>query len=361
MGNTGLVSAASLDDMWKALSTRDARYDASFVYAVRSTRVYCRPSCPARKPRPDQVVFFSSPADAADAGFRACLRCKPGKSDPIVTKIAEVSAHIDAHPEDPLTLKALGGRFGVSPYHLQKSFKRVTGVTPRQYAEGARMKNLKLRLKRGGSVRQSTYDSGRSSTGWLYEGSEPKLGMQASTYKAGGKGERISYSIVTCSLGHLLVAGTARGICMVGVGDSADAMIAALKEEYPAAALTSQSANVSAWVRAIVDYTEGKGDGRMRQLPLEIQATAFQRLVWNELRSIPAGSTRTYSEVAERIGQPRAVRAVARACATNPVALVIPCHRVVGKDGSLTGYRWGVDRKRALLRIEEHPFAEPEG
>ncbi len=342
------------------MSSRDARYDGSFVYAVRSTGVYCRPSCASRKPRPHQVAFFSSPREAGSAGFRACLRCKPDEANPIVTKIAKISAHIDAHPEDLLTLKSLSERFGVSPYHLQKSFKRILGVTPRQYAEGARLNKLKGQLKRGDSVRRSAYDAGLSSTGWLYGGKGMKLGMEASAYKEGGLGKQISYSIVPCSLGYLLVAGTAKGVCMVGVDDSEIGVLAALKKEYPRATLVRRPNKISTWVQAVVDYVDGRGDGRLRQLPLEIQATAFQCRVWNELRSIPAGSTRTYSQIAERLGQPRAVRAVARACAANPVALVIPCHRVIGKDGSLTGYRWGVERKRALLRIEEASVAEPE-
>ena len=346
--------------MWRALSTRDSRYDGSFVYAVRSTGVYCRPSCASRKAHPHQVVFFSSPREAANAGFRACLRCKPDEINPIVAKVAKISAYMDAHPEGPLTLKTLSERFGVSPYHLQKSFKRIMGVTPRQYAEGARLNKLKEQLRRGDSLRRSAYDAGISSTGWLYGDKGMKLGMEASAYKKGGLGKRISYSVVPCSLGYLLVAGTVMGVCMVGVGDSESAMLSALKKEYPRATLARQPNKISRWVRAVIDYTEGRGDARLRQLPLEIQATAFQRRVWNELRSIPAGSTRTYSQIAESLGQPRAVRAVARACATNPVALVVPCHRVVGKDGSMTGYRWGVERKRALLQIEEASVAEPE-
>jgi len=345
--------------MWRALHSRNSRCDGLFVYGVRSTGVYCKPSCPAKKPRIDQVVFFSSPRDAASAGFRACLRCVPDGASPVVKKIAEVSAHIDAHPEDALTLKALGEMFGISPYHLQRSFKRLTGVSPHEYAEGARLKKLKLLLKRGESVRQSTYEAGRSSTGWLYEGSKTKLGMVASAYKNGGAGRRISYSIVRSSLGYLLVAGTTDGICMVGLGDSQGAMAAALREEYPRAILARQPDNVSDWVRAIVGYIESGEDSLMKRLPLHIQATAFQRRVWTELRNIPDGSTRSYSEIAQTIHRPRAVRAVARACATNPAALVIPCHRVVGKDGSLGGYRWGVDRKRALLRIEEEFVAKP--
>jgi AraC family transcriptional regulator, regulatory protein of adaptative response / methylated-DNA-[protein]-cysteine methyltransferase len=350
--------AVSLDGMWKALSERDLRYDGSFVYAVRSTTIYCRPSCASRKPRPDRVVFFSGPREAQKAGFRACLRCKPDKLDPIVTRISAIGSYMDSHPDDHLTLKTLGERFKISPYHLQRSFKRVTGISPRQYAEGARLNKLKLHLKRGESVRRSTYEAGRSSTGWLYRGKRMKLGMEASSYKTGGRGRRIAYSIVPCALGQLLVAGTAKGICMVGVGDSEKAMITALRAEYPNASLSNQAGNMSKWIRIIVDYLEGEGDDRLRQLPIEIRATVFQRQVWNELCSIPAGATRTYSEVAERIGRPRAVRAVARACATNPVAIIIPCHRVIGKDGSLTGYRWGADRKLSLLRIDETPLAE---
>ena len=352
------TSKPSQDDMWRALEKRDARYDGLFVYGVISTRVFCRPSCPSRKPRPLQVVFFSKPDDASRAGFRACRRCKPDETDPILSKIVRISAHMDAHPEESSTLKALGERFKVSPYHLQRSFKRVMGVSPRQYAEGARLKHLKGRLKEGDSVRRSSYDSGVHSTGWLYGPKGMKLGMEASAYRQGGRGRRIAYSIPPCSLGYLLVAGTDKGVCMVGLGHSEDEMLTALKKEYPNAMLARQPEEISRWVQAIVDFIDGKGDGRMKQLPIEIRGTAFQRRVWNELRSIPAGSTRTYSQVAASLGQPDAVRAVARACATNPVALVIPCHRVIGKDGSPTGYRWGLERKEALLRIEESRVAE---
>jgi len=340
------------------LSARDNRYDGLFVYGVLSTRVYCRPSCSSRKPQPHQVVLFSNPKEASEEGFRACLRCKPDETEPIVAKIARICAHIDAHPERVLTLKALGEAFGLGPHHLQRSFKRIMGVSPRQYAEGARLKKLKRQLREGDSVRRSTYDAGMSSTGWLYESRGPKLGMAASSYRQGGSGRRVAYSVSPCSLGYLLVAGTEKGVCMVGLGGSEREMLGALRKEYPRATLVPEPREIANWVKAVVDYIDGRGDDRLSQIPLEIRATAFQRRVWNELRSIPIGSTKTYGEVAKSLGQPRAVRAVARACATNPVALVIPCHRVIGKDGSLTGYRWGVERKKALLRIEEGQVAE---
>jgi AraC family transcriptional regulator, regulatory protein of adaptative response / methylated-DNA-[protein]-cysteine methyltransferase len=354
-------STLSLDEMWDATRRRDGAFDGVFFYGVRSTGVYCIPSCPSRRPRPDQVRFFSSRAEAVNLGFRACRRCRPDAADPIVSKVKAICDHIDSHPGESLTLDALGRTFQVSPFHLQRSFKRIVGLTPRQYAEGARLRSLRRDLKKGSSVRQSTYDVGRSSTGWLYERGESKLGMHASAYKSGGLGRRIYFSLVPCSLGRLLVAGTEDGVCMVGIGDSDESMVAALKTEYPNGTLLREDERVSAWVGTIVGYLEGRGDGRMRRLPLGIQATAFQLSVWNELRAIPAGSISTYSEIADRIGRPEAVRAVARACATNPVALVIPCHRVVGKDGSMRGYRWGVERKKALLRIEGAPLAESEG
>lgn len=355
---SGQILSGSVEGMWKAVSDRDPRYDGSFYYAVKSTGIYCRPSCASRKPSPEQVVFFRNARDAALDGFRPCRRCCPDGETPLVKRVIEVSSYIDAHPDEDLTLGSLSKRFGISAYHLQRSFKQVAGVTPRQYAEGSRLNRLKVQLKRGESVRSSTYGSGHVSTGWIYEGPEPRLGMEAGSYKRGGAGKRISFSIVRSSLGHLLVASTTRGVCMVALGDSRSSMVSALRAEYPNASLVPEAESGSAWVQAVVDYIEGKGDGPLRRLPVELQGTAFQRKVWNELRAIPRGSTKSYSQIAERIGRPRAVRAVARACATNPVAVVIPCHRVIGKDGSLKGYRWGAARKKALLRIDGKEIAD---
>jgi AraC family transcriptional regulator of adaptative response/methylated-DNA-[protein]-cysteine methyltransferase len=351
------MRATNPEELWQAVQSRDAGFDGAFVFAVRSTGIYCRPSCPARRPRREQVIFFSLPEAAKQAGFRACRRCHPEKAnagDPQVELAQRVCRYIEAHLDDsleePLTLAVLGAQMGVSQYHLQRVFKRIMGITPRQYAEACRLGQLKTRLKGGESVTSAMYNVGYGSSSRLYERAPAQLGMTPATYRRGGRGMHINYTVVNCPLGRLLVAATERGICAVSLGDSDATLEAVLLSEYPAAEIRRDSRVLDEWVDILLRHLSGQQPHL--DLPLDIQATAFQWRVWEELRAIPYGRTRSYSEIARAMGRPTAVRAVARACATNPVALVIPCHRVVREDNAFGGYRWGLERKRALLAQE---------
>jgi AraC family transcriptional regulator, regulatory protein of adaptative response / methylated-DNA-[protein]-cysteine methyltransferase len=346
-------SPAAMDDdtRWQAVLTRDRRCDGCFVFAVRSTGIYCRPSCPARRPRRAQVRFFAGPQDAERAGFRPCRRCQPrDTAAPEVELVRQVCRYIEDHPYGPVTLTALGTHVGVGPSHLQRLFKSIMGVTPRQYVEARRLERFKDQLREGDAVAGALYDAGYRSSSQLYTQAPARLGMTPTTYRKGGKGMDIMYTTTASPLGSLLVAATERGLCAVRFGESVADLEQALVREFPAATIRRDDAALRPWVDALVRYL----DGRQSQLdlPLDVQATAFQSRVYEALRAIPYGSTRSYSQVARAIGQPTAVRAVAHACATNPVALVIPCHRVVRDDGSLGGYRWGVERKRSLLTQE---------
>jgi AraC family transcriptional regulator of adaptative response/methylated-DNA-[protein]-cysteine methyltransferase len=346
-------SPAVMDDdaRWQAVLARDRRCDGRFVFAVRSTGIYCRPSCPARRPRRAQVRFFTDPEDAERAGFRRCRRCQPRDTvAPEVGVVWQVCRYIEDHPDGPTTLTALGAHVGVSPSHLQRLFKSIMGVTPRQYVEARRLERFKDQLREGDAVTGALYDAGYRSSSQLYTQALAHLGMTPTTYRKGGKGMEIMYTTTASPLGSLLVAATERGLCTVRFGESIADLEQALVREFPAATIQRDDAALRPWVDALVRYL----DGRQPQLdlPLDVQATAFQSRVYEALRAIPYGSTRSYSQVAQAIGRPTAVRAVAHACATNPVALVIPCHRVVRDDGSLGGYRWGVERKRSLLTQE---------
>jgi AraC family transcriptional regulator of adaptative response/methylated-DNA-[protein]-cysteine methyltransferase len=342
----------SIDPRWSAVLTRDRRFDGAFVFGVRSTGVYCRPSCPARRPRRENVVFFPVPDAAEEAGFRSCKRCRPRDSaeNPQAALVRRVCRHIDAHTDEPVTLESLGSAFGASPHHLQRTFKKLMGISPRQYADARRLGAFKARVKGGQDVTGATYEAGYGSSSRLYERADAQLGMTPATYRRGGRGMTISYTIVDSPLGRLLVGATDRGVSSVCLGDADAPLETALREEYPAASLHRDDTGLGQWVRGIVDLAAGRA--LKSELPVDIQATAFQRRVWEALRRIPRGQTRSYGEIARALGQPKAARAVARACATNPVALVIPCHRVVGERGALSGYRWGVERKRALLERE---------
>ena len=335
---------------WQAVLARDIHADGTFVFAVRSTGIYCRPSCPARRPQREQVVFFPVPEAAEMAGFRACLRCKPREITPQVELVQHICRHIEANPEGQLTLAALSAHVSVSPHHLQRIFKRIMGITPRQYAEARRLGQLKAQLREGEAVTRALYDAGYSSSSRLYEQAPARFGMTPGVYRQGGKGMSINYTIVDCPLGRLLVAATDRGICAVSLGDCDATLEAALSSEYPAAEIDFDENSFSHWVSALLSHLGSQQP--YLDLPLDVQATAFQWRVWEELQTIPYGSTRSYSNIAQRLGHPKAARAVARACAANPVALVIPCHRVVREDGSEGGYRWGMERKRLLLAQE---------
>jgi len=339
---------------WRAALERNADFDGVFVFAVRSTGIYCRPSCPSRRAARKHVVFFPLADDAEAAGFRPCRRCRPREAasrNPRVELVHRVCRAIEASPDGALSLRALGARTGVSPYHLQRTFKSVMKITPRQYADSLRMEGLKRRLRQGQDVAGATYDAGFGSSSRLYERASGHLGMTPATYRRGGRGMDIGYSIVDCALGRLLVAATERGVCAVSLGDSDSVLEAALRAEYPNAQIHPDESR-GKWVSALLSHLNGSQP--TLTLPVDLQATAFQRRVWEELRRIPSGATRSYSQVARAIGRPTAVRAVARACATNPVSVVIPCHRVVREDGSLAGYRWGLKRKRALLDKEKN-------
>jgi AraC family transcriptional regulator of adaptative response/methylated-DNA-[protein]-cysteine methyltransferase len=343
------------ENYWQAVLARDSRSDGSFVYAVRSTGIYCNPSCPSRRPQRDQVIFFPVPEAAEKAGFRPCRRCRPRETtaqEPQVELVQRVSRYIEQHLDSPLSLADLGTEVHVSQYHLQRVFKRVMGITPRQYAAARRLGQLKAQLKEGEPVTRALYDVGYGSSSRLYEQAPSQLGMTPTTYRRGGLGMRITYAIVDCPLGRLLVAATEKGICAISLGDSDAVLEAALFAEYPAAEIShdGDGINLSRLVDTLISHLNGQQPHL--DLPLDVQATAFQRRVWEELRSIPYGSTRSYSQVARSLGEPKATRAVARACATNPVPLVIPCHRVVREDGNPGGYRWGSERKQRLLEQE---------
>ncbi len=354
---------------WRAVQARDARLDGKFVYAVRSTGIYCRPWCPSRRPRRAQVSFFAQPEAAERRGFRPCRRCQPqeavlGPSDklpllalrasranPQAELVQRVCRYIEAHLEGPLTLAALAAKAGIGPHQLQRAFERVMRITPRQYADALRLGRLKKQLRKGDDVTTALYEAGYGSSSRLYERSDAQLGMTPATYRRGGQGMRIGYTIVDSPLGRLLVGATSRGISAVSLGDSDGQLETALREEYPKAEVHRDTDGLSQWVRALLRHLNGQ-QPRL-ELPVDVQATAFQRRVWEALRAIPYGTTRSYSQIARSLGRPTATRAVARACATNPASVVIPCHRVVREDGHLGGYRWGLERKRALLEREK--------
>lgn len=337
------------DPRWQAVLKRDASQDKAFVYAVTSTGVFCRPSCPSRKPVRERVRFFDNAAQAASAGFRACMRCKP--TEDASTKMQEVCRYLEENLEEPVRLETLARRFGMSPWHLQRSFKRAIGVSPREYAESCRMGRLKKSLQAGSSVTDAVYEAGFGSPSRVYERTASHLGMTPGRYQRGGEGMVIGHMTVQSPVGKLLVAATDKGICSITVGDSEPKLIEALRKEYPGAKLQRSTAILQRWVSALLEQMQS-GE-RTDELPLDIRATAFQKLVWKHLQQIPYGQTKTYGEIAKEIGQPTATRAVARACATNPVAIAIPCHRVVQTGGGMGGYRWGVEKKAKLLQMEK--------
>jgi AraC family transcriptional regulator, regulatory protein of adaptative response / methylated-DNA-[protein]-cysteine methyltransferase len=340
------------DSRWNAVLARNTSADGQFVYAVSSTGIYCKPSCASRRPRRDRVVFFDTPDAALGAGYRACKRCRPdadGAIDPWIERVRRACVYL-ANVEGHVSLAHLAARLGGSPYHLQRSFKRIVGVTPREYADACRLRKMKRGLRRGERVTDALLDAGYSSSSRFYEQAASKLAMNPQAYRRGAAGKAIAYAMGDCPLGRLLVAATTTGLCAVFMSDSDVKLERALRNEFPAATFAAGHAGLGKWMREIVRHLEGR---RPRlELPLDVQATAFQWQVWNALSRIPYGQTRTYKEVAASIGRPSAIRAVAHACATNPVSVVIPCHRVVRTSGELAGYRWGLDRKKALLAAE---------
>ncbi len=348
------------EQRWSAVAARDPRHDGKFVFAVSTTGVYCRPSCAARRPRRENVQFFPAPEAAEHAGYRACLRCRPRawSGDTESDTVRAICRYIEQHLDEPMTLQRLGKEFQQSPFHLQRRFKAALGISPRAYADSCRLKMLKRNLQAGDSVTRAMYDAGYGSSSRLYERTASQLGMTPDKYRRGAIAASIRYACADSPLGRMLIAATERGICAIQFGRSDGELIEGLKREFPFAIRKADDGGLRSWVGALLKHMLGKDlkagarHGSHSSLPLDIRATAFQRRVWTYLQSIPFGATKSYSEVAKAIGQPAACRAVARACATNPVAVAIPCHRVVREDGSMGGYRWGMERKKALLEIE---------
>lgn len=340
------------DPRWEAVRARDRRADGTFYYSVRTTGVYCRPSCGARPARPENVAFHATVEDAEKAGFRPCKRCKPNEppsAERDAALVASLCRWIESSEEVP-TLEDLARRAGLSPSHTHRLFKAVTGVTPKSYAAAHRGKRVRESLRTGTSVTEAIYDAGYNSSGRFYEDSSDLLGMTPSQFRSGGSELPIRFAIGECSLGSILVAATERGVCAILLGDNPEELAHDLERRFPRANLIGADAEFEGWVAKVVGLVERPGT--TVPLPLDIRGTAFQQRVWKALTRILPGKTMTYAEVARAIGEPKSARAVARACASNPLAVAIPCHRVVRKDGDLSGYRWGVERKRVLLDRE---------
>jgi AraC family transcriptional regulator of adaptative response/methylated-DNA-[protein]-cysteine methyltransferase len=357
--NHQALAAAGDEARWAALRARDTTADGTFVYSVKTTGVYCRPSCAARPARPENVAFHVTPAAAERAGFRACKRCKPDQPPLAERQAAQVAALcrlIESSDQVP-TLDELASRAGLSSFHTHRLFKAVTGVTPRAYAAAHRARRVRGELETRATVTEAIYGAGYGSSARFYEASNAVLGMTPTAYRQGGTGHDIRFAIGQCSLGAILVAATARGVCAILLGDDPDALAHDLERRFPRARLVGADAEFEQLIAQVVGLVEQPGVGA--ELPLDIRGTAFQQRVWKALRRIPAGKTASYAEIARRIRAPRSVRAVAQACAANALAVAIPCHRVVRTDGDLSGYRWGIERKRALLDREAGREAEP--
>jgi AraC family transcriptional regulator of adaptative response/methylated-DNA-[protein]-cysteine methyltransferase len=349
---TRISAFATDDEKWAAVVAHDPAADGRFVYSVRTTGVYCRPSCAARRPRRDNVRFHLTVADAERAGFRPCKRCRPqaaGPRDPQAALIARACRRIEEAEEEP-SFDALAAAAGLSRYHFHRVFKAVTGVTPKAYAVAHRAKRLRDELGRAATVTAAVYGAGYGSSGRFYATSGHVLGMTPAAYRAGGTGAEIRFAAGECSLGTVVVAATEKGICAILLGDDAETLVRDLQDRFPKARFVGGDPTFEGWVATVVGFVDDPRIGL--GLPLDIRGTAFQQRVWQALRAVPAGTIVTYTELAARIGAPRAVRAVAGACAANAIAVAIPCHRVVRRDGGLAGYRWGVERKRALLARE---------
>ena len=347
------MNAVTLDPRWAQIVARDAQADDDFVFSVASTGIYCRAGCPARTPKPENIAFHDSPAAAEAAGFRACKRCRPDEPS-LATRhaelIAEACRRIEA-AEEPPTLGELADAVGLSPHHFHRLFRKIAGLTPKGYADARRAEKVRGALQGGGTVTEALYEAGFGSSGRFYAAADGALGMAPSRFARGGEGAAIRYGIGTSSLGLVLAGVSDRGVCSILFGDDPDTMAAELARRFPRAASIEEDVDLGDTVAKVVALVEEPGRGFA--LPLDIRGTAFQQRVWDALRAIPAGETRSYADVARAIGSPRAVRAVAGACATNNVALAIPCHRVVRGDGDISGYRWGAARKRELLAREK--------
>src|SRR5215213_7701716 len=339
------------DDKWQAVVNRDRGRDGQFVFAVSTTGIYCRPSCPARRPRPENVSVFANPDAAERAGYRACRRCQPkAVASSQEALVARAITWLDAHVEERVTLPRLAAAIGVSPGHLQRTFTRVTGVSPRMYAAARRLESAKSRLRDGYDVTSALYASGYGSSSRFYAQARSAMGMTPTSYKRGGEGMTMNYATTDSPIGQILVAATERGICAVSIGEDDAALEQSLTAEYPRATIRRDDDALRPYVDLVLAYLWDRTP--LTTLPVDVVGTPFQHEVWQALRTIPAGERRTYGQVAATLGNPKSARAVARACATNPAALVIPCHRVVRGDGGSGGYRWGAERKQALLANE---------
>ncbi len=352
MANDILSTATPTDPRWAAVIGRDREADGQFVYAVRTTGIYCRPGCPSRPPKPENVAFYPTPEAAAAAGFRPCQRCRPDTASLAVRQhaiISDLCRYIE-QAEQPPTLAQLAARAGLSPHHLHRLFKASTGLTPHAYASAIRAGRLRQNLAQAANVTTAIFAAGYNSGSRGYAESDALLGMTPGAYRAGGRRQEIRFASGSCSLGYVLVARSERGLCAILLGDEPAALARDLEQRFPAAQLIADDGELAQQLAEVVRFVDAPKTGL--DLPLDIRGTAFQQRVWQALRTIPPGRTASYSEIAERLGAPKAVRAVAGACAANALAVAIPCHRVVRSDGGLAGYRWGIERKRALLARE---------
>ena len=340
---------------WQAVLGRDRSHDGAFVFAVSSTGIFCRPSCPSKRPRRENVSFFPDAHHAEQSGYRACLHCRPKAIDgnPQSSLVRAMCRYIEQHIEDSLTLNLLAGEFRLSPFHLQRTFKSVLGVSPKAYTDAVRLRQVKHNLQAGHDVTTALYAAGYGSSSRLYERTATQLGMTPEKYRRGAVAAVVRYTIASSPLGRMLIAATDKGICSIQFADNDSQLQQGLMREFPFAARRRDDAAMAEWRVNLTRLLEGRETNP--SLPLDIRATAFQRRVWEALQKIPRGETRSYSAVAKKIGMPTASRAVARACATNRIAIAIPCHRVVRQDGELGGYRWGVERKEHLLALEKEP------
>ncbi|MEO6118329.1 MAG: bifunctional DNA-binding transcriptional regulator/O6-methylguanine-DNA methyltransferase Ada [Methylotenera sp.] len=354
-----LARVTQNDARWALVQARDASADGTFYYSVSTTGVYCKPSCASRPARPEHIRFHDSRAAAELAGFRACKRCKPSQPD-----LAEAHAKIVADicrliedSEQTIQLETLAYKAGLSSYHFHRVFKAVTGLTPNAYSAAHRAKRMRSELAKNTSVTEAIFEAGYNSNSRFYEKSTQVLGMTPSNYKAGGANTSIRFAIGECSLGAILVASSEKGVCAIFLGNAPEKLVQDLQDAFPRAQLIGADRDYEMLIAQVVGFIEAPSLGQdfIEHLPLDIRGTAFQQRVWQALRRIPTGTTVSYSEIAQRIGAPKAVRAVAGACAANTIAVAIPCHRVVRNDGSLSGYRWGIERKKALLEIEAKP------
>lgn len=354
------VPAQVMDRRWQAVLDRDSSLDGAFVFGVSSTGIFCRPSCPAKRPRRENVSFFDHVLQAEQAGYRACLRCRPKAVDgnPQSALVRAMCRYIEQHivdqsTEDLLTLSLLAKEFRRSSFHLQRTFKSVLGVSPKAYMDACRLRQVKQNLQAGHSVTTALHAAGYGSSSRLYERTATQLGMTPEKYRRGAVAAVVRYTIASSPLGRMLIAATDKGICSIQFASSDRQLQQGLMREFPFAVRRRDDATMAQWRVSLTSLMEGREANP--SLPLDIRATAFQRRVWEALQKIPRGETRSYSAVAKKIGMPKATRAVARACATNPVAVAIPCHRVVRQDGELGGYRWGLERKEQLLKLERQP------